>query len=412
MGLRVWDLSSDSYDHTQLANNWLAVDTHDHTTGKGLQIPSGGLADGSITTAKLADNSVTGPKILDGSVTGSKFPDGAITNAKIADFAVTSGKIIDGAISTAKLLDLSVTTPKLADSAVTGPKIANNSIDASKLANGSVGTLQLADTAVTAAKLSDNAVIQSKVADAAIGTAEIINGNVTRAKLDPSVEPVGIVIQWYRPNASTSVPTGWIFCDGRSLTAAEHDFGGGGTIAIPDLRNRFVLGADTAGTGGGTGTPPSIGLAGGSHTRDSSHSHTIAAHSHQADDHIHAMAADGFHGHTFQGGLALHSRRNAPVTKTGTGAALAFVGTDNNTRTFSLQSVYLAGFNAQPSGEFDDAFGMDGNGSHSHGGATGIAGGTIPTTTVGVVTTSGALANADSRPAYVGLLFLIKVKAS
>lgn len=35
------------------------IDAHDHTTGKGVQIPSGGIADGAITTSKIANQSVT-----------------------------------------------------------------------------------------------------------------------------------------------------------------------------------------------------------------------------------------------------------------------------------------------------------------------------------------------------------------
>lgn len=54
MSLRVWDQLGDNYDHTQLADNWSKVDNHDHTTGKGPQIPTAGIKDGAITPNKLA----------------------------------------------------------------------------------------------------------------------------------------------------------------------------------------------------------------------------------------------------------------------------------------------------------------------------------------------------------------------
>src|ERR1051325_10040444 len=53
MGLRVWNLLTDLYDHTQLADNWSKVDLHDHSPGKGVPIPTDGIADGAITGPKL-----------------------------------------------------------------------------------------------------------------------------------------------------------------------------------------------------------------------------------------------------------------------------------------------------------------------------------------------------------------------
>jgi hypothetical protein len=92
MNLSVWDLAADPYDHSELAGNWSNVDSHNHTAGKGVQIPSAGIADGSITTAKLADNSVTGAKIVDGTITG----------ADIASATITADKL-DSAIDTTRL---------------------------------------------------------------------------------------------------------------------------------------------------------------------------------------------------------------------------------------------------------------------------------------------------------------------
>lgn len=54
MGLRVWNLITDLYDHSQLADNWAKVDYHDHSPGKGVQVPTEGIADSAITSVKLA----------------------------------------------------------------------------------------------------------------------------------------------------------------------------------------------------------------------------------------------------------------------------------------------------------------------------------------------------------------------
>lgn len=54
MGLSVWNLLTDPYDHAQLADNFSKIDLHDHTPGRGIQIPTEGLADGAVTAAKLA----------------------------------------------------------------------------------------------------------------------------------------------------------------------------------------------------------------------------------------------------------------------------------------------------------------------------------------------------------------------
>lgn len=84
MGLVKWDKLSDPYDHAQLAGNFDAVDAHDHTTNKGVQIPTGGIKDLAITTPKLADGSVTTIKLADGSVTSTKIASGV--TASLGDF--------------------------------------------------------------------------------------------------------------------------------------------------------------------------------------------------------------------------------------------------------------------------------------------------------------------------------------
>lgn len=62
--------------------------------------------------------------------------------------------------------------------------------------------------------------------------------------------PLGTVIQWWRPTSATDagsgagmIPDGWVPCDGRVLDSTQHSYGDF-TITVPDLRNKFVLGAD------------------------------------------------------------------------------------------------------------------------------------------------------------------------
>lgn len=54
MGLNIWNLTTDPYDHAQLADNFSKLDFHDHTPGRGVQIPTEGIADGAVTVTKIA----------------------------------------------------------------------------------------------------------------------------------------------------------------------------------------------------------------------------------------------------------------------------------------------------------------------------------------------------------------------
>ena len=97
---------------------------------------SGGIADGSVTTAKIANDAITADKLApDVSFTPA---DGSITAAKLANNAVTTAKLANNAVTTAKLADANVTTAKLADANVTAAKLANNAVTTAKLADANV----------------------------------------------------------------------------------------------------------------------------------------------------------------------------------------------------------------------------------------------------------------------------------
>jgi hypothetical protein len=86
MGLTAWDQQNDLYDGQALEDNWNAVDEHTHIPGKGVRIPTSGIADNAISDIKIVDGVVTGAKLFD---TVSDIADNAITGAKVADDTIT-----------------------------------------------------------------------------------------------------------------------------------------------------------------------------------------------------------------------------------------------------------------------------------------------------------------------------------
>lgn len=93
MGLTKWTALNDHFNHSQLSDNFQAIDDHDHTTGKGLPVPSGGIASLAITTDKIADGAVTNAKLDISAIGTTKIADSSITTAKLATQAVTADKI-------------------------------------------------------------------------------------------------------------------------------------------------------------------------------------------------------------------------------------------------------------------------------------------------------------------------------
>lgn len=56
--------------------------------------------------------------------------------------------------------------------------------------------------------------------------------------------PIGSVVAFFKPTDGYALPDGWAVCDGSSVS--DHDFTGiANPVTLPDLRNRFILGADT-----------------------------------------------------------------------------------------------------------------------------------------------------------------------
>lgn len=88
--------------------------------------------------------------------------------------------------------------------------------------------------------------------------------------------PVGTVIDWWRPNNNFTVPTGFKICDGGTVSDNDSPLNG---FNVPDLRNKFIRGAESL---------EDIGETGGSAT----HKHAVdplSAASNSAGDHAHSV---------------------------------------------------------------------------------------------------------------------------
>jgi hypothetical protein len=103
LSLVVWDLENDDFESSDLANNWIEVDGHDHSPNKGVQIQSAGIADDSIANFHLRNNSVGNINLQDDSVTGRNIAPGSITADEIAPGSLNGAALAFGSVAAAQL---------------------------------------------------------------------------------------------------------------------------------------------------------------------------------------------------------------------------------------------------------------------------------------------------------------------
>jgi hypothetical protein len=99
MGLTRWNDPNDLFSYTQLAENFRLLDEHDHSTGKGVQIGTTGLANLAVTNAKIATDAVDATKIAAAAVGSSELIDGAVTIAKLVGGVVSYVGAVAGTTS-------------------------------------------------------------------------------------------------------------------------------------------------------------------------------------------------------------------------------------------------------------------------------------------------------------------------
>lgn len=241
-----------------------------------------------------------------------------------------SSKFVAGVVDTSALAALAVGTTKIGTSAAIESKIASSSITAAHINTGAITNSKIQDGAAVGDKIGN---LSATDADAThpnilwtgvFATARIPNLDASKfntGKLDPSVLPAGVPstqadypiqpgqILFY---AGSSVPEGYLFCNGQVVTdtshpalhavlaAAGYPYGGAGTSAnVPDLRGKFPLGVSGTNLLGASGGSIDHIHTGPSHTHDldfpSSNVDSEPTHTHSipttnlADGHTHTM---------------------------------------------------------------------------------------------------------------------------
>lgn len=145
-----------------------------------------------------------------------------------------------------------------ADGQVLGEQNLDNAFDSIEdfVNSGSISAENIQDNSITAAELQTATITNDKIAANAVTTPKIQDGSVTLSKLATDVMnaivPTGMITAW----AGDVAPTGWLICDGTAVSRTTYStlyalvgnrFGQGNnttTFNVPDLRGRFLRGAD------------------------------------------------------------------------------------------------------------------------------------------------------------------------
>jgi microcystin-dependent protein len=208
-------------------------------------------------------------------------------------------------------------------------------------------------------------------------------------QLKTRVEPVGKIGQW--AGEINQIPSGYALCDGRALSRGDYaelfallttTFGTGdgiNTFNIPDLRDRFIIGAGSSYTRNSQGGANEIAL---SVAQLPSHDHPVSIDGVADHDHGVMVSNSGNHRHTFTGsqGTTGGGAGVFPIADNGTGSVVPYdapspygvLDGGNHTHTVDVQP----------------------GGSHSHGADVG---------------NTGSNQAHENRPPYVGLFQIIRV---
>jgi len=187
-----------------------------------------------------------------------------------------------------------------------------------------------------------------------------------------TILPIGMMVAWMRPNQSVPFPSGWVECVGQVVLEADHDFGIAGSVTIPDMRNRFAMGANAA---------TAIGTAG------------------VAVAHANIEAAAGAPGPQGVGGSNVHTLTSAQM------AAHSHPGSKTGWSSMGLLHWNIAEWPIQDVGEYSYQSGGNSTG-------TGVGGWQVGQHRhlINDLTPAGSGAAHDNRPRYAGVIWIMKVR--
>jgi len=196
------------------------------------------------------------------------------------------------------------------------------------------------------------------------------------------VVPVGTVLMWAGTDAN--VPTNWLLCNGAAISRSTYSdlfnslgsgFGGGNgstTFNIPDMRDRFVVGAGTTYSRNGKGGSTSVTLS----------TAQIPSHTHSGPNHRHSVS-----GNTGTQSANHNHNNYSRATNTGSGGHANWWAGNNSGITYA-QGMH------------------DNNQSHSH--AFSVNSGYSGTGSTG---SAGSGSSHENRPPYIGMFYIIKALA-
>jgi len=221
-------------------------------------------------------------------------------------------------------------------------------------------------------------------------------GSVPHAMVAGGSVPVGGIVDWYRPDQSSNPPEGWAVCDGHMvMNEPNSPFNG---KHLPNLVGKFVEGG-SLGAGYGASTGSSVGLpaSGGSTFVNLNHTHGVNSHSHNlsvSGTNL-VLSNEGGHGHSAHIGDASGHHVSNPVQFHGP---------------FSYYTFDMQG--PGPSCSHAIPVHVAPVGGHTHTvqsvGSTDSAG--AGTGGANMSNTSLNPNSIDNRPAYVGLVKIIRIK--
>lgn len=222
--------------------------------------------------------------------------------------------------------------------------------------------------------------------------------------------PIGTVVPWFRPNDSIPLPTNWAACDGSTLTVGNHNFPGvAGSVVLPDLRNKFILGADAAKT---SGTAAALVTDAGIDTFAGAPGESTVGGSNKI---VQSIAQMPVHGHTFTGNaLGAHGHS---FTGSALGPHSHYSVDHSGNHDFRFRNDLTGNGGSKAVADIGGAdgatsyyYGLD---FHTSTDSAGTPVGSISSTGAG--TPSGSISNTgsgspmDNRPRWVGLIFICKV---